>query len=103
MVPAHSPTRSAGNRETYPATGVIVARPAIAPVAAPSAVGFPRCIHSINIHTTVAVLAAIWVATKAPTACAFAPNELPALNPNHPNHKRPHPNTVIGRLLGGIG
>src|SRR5262245_5350239 len=94
---------NAGNRDTYPATGVMVASPAIVPVATPSAVGFPRWAHSISIHTTVAVEAAMWVATKAPIAWAFAPKELPALNPNQPNQSRPAPSIVRGRLWGGIG
>src|ERR1043165_10151289 len=98
MIAAAQPTMNAGDRETYPARGVMGASPAIVPVATPSAVGFPRCAHSISIHTTVAVEAAIWVATKAPTACAFAPNELPALNPNQPNQSRPAPSTVRGRV-----
>src|ERR1043165_2979332 len=103
MIAAAQPTMNAGNRETYPATGVMVASPAIVPVATPSAVGFPRCAHSISIHTTVAVEAAIWGATQAPTACAFAPNELPALDPNQPHQSRTAPTTVRGRLSGGIG
>src|SRR5215510_12431341 len=94
---------NAGNRDTYPATGVMVASPAMVPVAVPSAVGFPRCAHSLNIHNTVAVEAAMWVATKAPIAWAFAPNELPAWSPNQPNQRRPAPSTVRGRLWGGIG
>jgi len=42
-----------------------VASPATAPLATPSTVGFPRCIHSTPIHTRAAVDAAAWVAKKA--------------------------------------
>ena len=49
-----------------------------------------------------AVAAAVWVATKATTAVWFAPNALPPLKPNQPNHKSPVPKSVNGRLCGAI-
>src|ERR1041384_543367 len=95
MIAAAQPTMNAGNSETYPATGVMVASPAMVPVATPSAVGFPRCAHSISIHSTVAVEGARGVGTKARTALPFGhaerleqplPRE-PA--PRHLAHKKP--------------
>src|SRR5687767_465720 len=88
---------------TKPAAGVIATRPATAPDAAPSTVGLPRDIHSVNIQPSAAAAAAVFVARNALAASAFASSALPALNPNQPNQRSAAPITVIGRLCGCIG
>src|SRR5262245_42301633 len=88
---------------TLPHAGVIATRPATAAVAPPSAVGFPRCNHSIAAHVTTAIDAAVLVFRKAIAASGLALSALPALNPNHPVHSRPAPIRQSGRLCGGIG
>src|SRR5262245_37981778 len=88
---------------TLPQAGVMATRPATAAVAPPSAVGFPRCSHSMAAHTTTAVDAAVLVLRKASVASGLALSALPALNPNHPVHRRPAPTRQSGRLWGGIG
>src|SRR5262245_16046193 len=88
---------------TKPAAGVMATSPATAPVAAPSTVGFPRSIHSVNIQPSAAAAAAVLVARKALAARALASRALPALNPNQPNQSRAAPMTLSGRLWGGMG
>jgi hypothetical protein len=97
------PIASAAMGSTYPEAGVIATSPATAPLAAPSAVGLPRTIHSVPIHDSDAAAAAMWVATIADAARPLAASALPALNPNHPNHSSPAPVTVMVRLCGVIG
>src|SRR4029077_12739090 len=77
--------------------------PATAPDAAPSTVGLPRIVHSVNIQPSAAAAAAVLVAVKALAARPLASSALPALKPNQPNHSRAAPITVIGRLCGCIG
>src|SRR5262245_18834938 len=88
---------------TKPDAGVMATNPATAPEAAPSTVGFPRAIHSVNIQPSAAAAAAVLVARKGLAASALASCALPALNPNHPNHRRAAPITENGRSCGGIG
>src|SRR5437870_7921995 len=88
---------------TKPEAGVIATSPATAPDAAPSTVGLPRLIHSVNIQPSAAAAAPVFVAVNALTARPLASSALPALNPNQPNHRSPAPITVMGRLCGGIG
>src|SRR5512135_3817613 len=102
-MPAATPIRIAASGPTNPEAGVIVASPAIAPVAAPNIVGLPRWSHSMITHMSVAETAAIWVVTKATVLSPPEESALPALNPNQPNQRRPAPRTVSGRLWGGIG
>ena len=92
----------AGNGPTKPAAGVIVARPAMDPVAAPNMVGLPRWSHSVTIQAIVAAEAAVWVATNAEAASMPDVRALPALKPNQPNQSSPAPSTVNGRLCGGM-
>src|SRR5512134_3571387 len=88
---------------TKPEAGVMATRPATAPEAAPSTVGLPRVAHSVNIQPSAAAAAAVLVARNALAARALASSALPALKPNHPNHRSAAPMTVIGRLCGCIG
>src|SRR5262245_19161156 len=88
---------------TKPAAGVIATSPATAPEAAPSTVGLPRVIHSVNIQPSAAAAAPVLVARKAVAARPLASSALPALNPNQPTHSRAAPTTVRGRLCGCIG
>src|SRR5690349_11588726 len=103
MQPARAPMTIEDSGPTYPEAGVMATRPATAPEAAPSTVGLPRDIHSVNIQPSAAAAAAVLVARKALAASAFASRALPALNPNQPNHSSAAPMTVIGRLCGCIG
>src|SRR5213594_3514605 len=88
---------------TYPDAGVMATRPATAPEAAPSTVGLPRVIHSVNIQPSAAAAAPVLVAVNALAARPLASRALPALNPNQPTHRSPAPMTVSGRLCGCIG
>src|SRR5208337_4697605 len=98
-----NPTAIAPMGLTLPQAGVIATRPATAAVAIPSAVGFPRWNHSIAAQVTIAVDVAVLVFRNASAASGLALSALPALNPNHPNHRRPAPVTQKGRLCGGMG
>ena len=77
--------------------------PATAPEAAPSTVGLPRELHSVNIQPSAAAAAAVLVVRKAWAARPLAPSALPALNPNQPNQSKLAPMTVNGRLCGVMG
>ena len=77
-----------------PDPGVIVARPAIAPVAIPTKLGFPNFIHSNTIQTKHAVDADIWVTAIAIPALPLAPSALPPLKPNHPTQSIAAPITT---------
>ena len=80
----------------------MVANPATAPVAAPIVVTLPVSSRSKAIHANTAAAAPSWVFTNALDATALAPSALPALNPNHPNHRIPTPRTTNGTLWGGM-
>src|SRR4051812_42187904 len=88
---------------TKPAAGVMATRPATAPDAAPSVVGFPSRNFSTTIQPSIAAAVAVLVLTNAYAARLFAPSAEPALNPNQPNHNRPAPSNVNGKLGGRIG
>src|SRR4030067_1945004 len=83
---------------TNPEPGVMATRPATAPLAAPRGVGLPRCSHSSIIQDRAAAAEGKWVTTKALAARPLLAKALPALKPNQPNHRRPAPVTVMGRL-----
>src|SRR5437870_6836303 len=93
----------AGIGSTKPDAGVMATRPATAPLAAPSTVGFPLPTHSAVIQESAAAAVAVFVATKALVASAFAASALPALNPNQPNQSSAAPTSTNGMLCGGIG
>ncbi len=82
--------------------GVIAAKPAIEPVAAPNMLGLPNLIHSMYIQTNVAVAAEICVTVRAEAAAPSAASALPPLKPNQPTHNITAPVTVMGRLCGII-
>ena len=77
---------------------MIVARPATAPVAAPTVVARPTRRRSAIIHASMAAAAPSCVFTNALEASPPALNALPALNPNHPNHRMPAPSITSGTL-----
>src|SRR4030042_791412 len=85
----------------YPAAGVTVASPAIAPVTVPRIVG-RRYIQLIIIQVKAAAAAAVLVVTKALAARPPEGRALPALKPNQPNQSSPAPRTTMGILLGSI-
>src|SRR5918994_7291267 len=83
-----------------PAAGVTATRPTTIAVAAPTAVGLPERNMSRNVQTTSVAAGASIVVTKARPAMGPATSALPALNPNHPNQRRPAPSSVNGTLCG---
>src|SRR3989442_1580494 len=87
---------------TYPAAGVTAARPAIAPVRAPVALGFPSFHQFTPIHVRRPKAPPSIVFTNAYAATPFAARALPALNPNQPNQRSPAPRATNGMLWGGV-
>src|SRR5208337_4519745 len=100
-MPATAPIRIASIGVTYPAAGVIVPRPATAPVTIPRELGLPL-IQLTAIQESAPAAAAVLVTTIAFTAIPFAARALPPLNPNHPNQRRPAPSRVMGILCGSM-
>src|SRR3989344_7034355 len=99
--PAIKPITIAADTSTKPEAGVIATKPQTAPIAIPVAVGFPFIIQSYIIQLRAANAAATFVTTNALTARPLAASAEPALNPNHPNHKRVAPRITNGMLFGG--
>src|SRR5262249_22510189 len=85
---------------TKPDAGVMVPRPAMAPVIKPSTDGFLRVHHSRNIQVSAPAEAARWVAVMAKAARELAPSAEPPLNPSQPTHNRPVPITASDRSYG---
>src|SRR5271165_165009 len=102
MTPAAMPITTAEVGDTKPDAGVIATRPATAPDAMPSTLGFPLLIHSANIHASAAAAVAICVASIAIPARPSAATAEPALKPNQPTHNSDAPITVSAKLCGGI-
>src|SRR6476659_3748052 len=78
------------------------ARPATAPVKAPTRLGLPSILHVMNIHVHMAMEPAMSVFTKACAATPFAASADPALKPNHPNHSSPVPRATKATLCGTV-
>ena len=68
----------------------------------PTSDGRPKRIHSMPIHTSEAVAAAIWVTSSAMPAPPPAPSAEPPLKPNQPTHSMLAPIIVSAGLCGGI-
>src|ERR1041384_940863 len=85
---------------TKPAAGVMATRPTTMAVAAPTAVGLPDRNASRNVHITSVAAGASIVVTNARPAMPLDAPALPALNPNHPNQRRPAPSSTNGTLCG---
>ena len=101
MNPARKPITIVAQRgSTKPAAGVMATKPATIPEAAPRALAFPILIYSAISQPMSPAPVATWVLVNARTAISSAASTLPALNPNHPNHKSPAPRRVRGRLWG---
>src|SRR5208283_4234823 len=94
---------NAAGTVTKPDAGVMVARPATMPDAAPSTLGLPFCHHSQNAQLRAAAEAEKCVAAKALVANLPAFTALPALKPNQPTQSRPVPIRLSTTLCGGIG
>src|SRR5690348_7269585 len=77
--------------------------PATAPAAAPITLGLPLIHQLISVHASAAEAAAVFVTVKAFTATGLAAPALPALKPNHPNHRIDAPSTIIVMSCGSIG
>src|SRR5207237_10319418 len=82
--------------ETYPAAGVIVSRPATAPVSKPRNFGLLVVIQSMQSHAMAAKLAARSVLRNATAVTESTRNSLPALKPYQPNQRRPVPSATNG-------
>src|SRR2546425_12278407 len=91
---------TAAHGATTPAGGATAASPAIDPVRAPVALGFPSFHQSTPIHVRRANAPPSMVFTNAYAATPFAARALPALNPNQPNQRRPAPRATNGTLWG---
>ena len=75
----------------HPAPGVIVARPATAPVRTPTKLGLFSRIQEMISQVTIAADALRSVLMNAVAAREFAPKAPPALKPNQPNQSRAVP------------
>src|SRR6478672_10992440 len=102
MEPASRPTKNAAHVGMYPAAGVMQARPATAPVNAPTRLGFPSRHHEMVSQVHIAIDPAMSVLTNACAATPFAASADPALNPNHPNHSSPVPRATNATLCGTV-
>src|SRR6202012_3971375 len=98
---APAPITTAPKGPTLPAAGVMVARPAMVPVTAPTRLGLPNGTHSIAIHTRGAVAADSSVGSMARPASPLKASPLPALKPNQPTHKSDAPTITIQGACGG--
>src|SRR5579863_4770639 len=78
------------------------AKPATAPVKAPTALGLPARHQLIAVQVHIATEAAMSVFTNACAAIPFAAKAEPALKPNQPNHKRPVPRPTNATLCGTV-
>src|SRR5207302_3070897 len=103
ITPAAMPMMTAGVGITKPDAGVMATRPATAPEAMPSTLGFPLTVHSMNIQASAAAAVAICVTAIAIPARPSAATAEPALKPNHPTHSSDAPITVNTRLCGAMG
>ena len=83
---------------TYPAAGVMAARPAIEPVRSPTNFGFFSNIHASTSHVIAANDAATSVLRNAFDVTGSTFNSLPALKPYQPNQRRPVPRATSGIL-----
>src|SRR3990170_2399157 len=88
---------------TNPEAGVMATRPATAPAAAPTTLGFLLKIQLIRVQVSAAEAAAVLVTTKALAAWPLAAPALPALKPNHPNQRIAAPSTTIVISWGSMG
>src|SRR6201996_5883881 len=97
-MPAMNPIKSADIGPTNPAAGVIATSPATAPEIAPSVLARPFFIYSASLQLIAAAAVAKCVAIKALVASDLDASALPALNPNHPTHKRHAPTKLSVKL-----
>src|SRR5205807_7979381 len=81
---------------TEPQAGVILARPATAPVSKPRNFGLFVVIQSMQSHAIAAKLAARSVFRNATAVTESTRNSLPALKPYHPNQSMPVPSATSG-------
>src|SRR5579872_1652473 len=95
--------QNAAGMLTNPEAGVMVAKPATMPAAAPNTLGLPFNFHSRPAQLKAAAAAEKWVAANALVASEPALSALPALKPNQPTHKSPVPISDKTTLCGTIG
>src|SRR5690348_5121096 len=77
-------------------------RPATAPAAAPSTLGWPLCAQETVIQVSAAMAVAVLVTTKAEVAKAPEVRAEPALKPNQPNQSSEAPSTVMVASCGSF-
>src|SRR5438477_573992 len=77
-------------------------KPATAPEAMPSTLGFPLTVHSMNIQARAAAAVAICVTAIAIPARPSAATAEPALKPNPPTHRSESPISVSTRVRGAM-
>src|SRR5512140_2458034 len=94
------PINAATGKETRPAAGVMVARPATAPVISPTNFGFRSLDHSIIIQVIAAKEAATSLFRNASAVIPSTLSSLTALKPYHPNQRRAVPMAIKGILFG---
>src|SRR5665647_2601478 len=94
------PINAATGKETKPAAGVTVARPATAPVISPTNLGFVSLNHSITIQVIAAKEAAMSVLRNASEVIPSTWSSLPALKPYQPNQRSAVPIAIKGMLFG---
>src|SRR5688572_24252518 len=102
MMAAKVPINKLEGIVTNPAAGVMATRPTTAPIQNPSAEGFLPLTASNNTQQRPAAADAVLVVANADAANGPAPSALPALNPNHPNQRRPVPRRTKGIFAGAI-
>src|SRR2546430_7728342 len=78
------PMMTAGVGITKPDAGVMATKPATAPEAMPSTLGFPLTVHSMNIQARAAAAVAICVTPIALPARASAATAGPAIETKQP-------------------
>ena len=91
-MPESAPYISAPAGPTKPEPGVMVASPAIAPVAIPTKLDLPNLTYSIKIQTKQAVAAEMCITVIARPAFPSAARAEPALKPNQPTPQHCGPN-----------
>ena len=83
-----------------PDAGVAATSPEIAPEHQPTIDHFLASLQSSSVQVHAANIAVRHEFQHAITARRFAPNELPPLNPSHPNHSSTVPSTISDTLCG---
>ena len=98
--PVTTPRRTEAQSGMNPDAGVAATRPEMQPEHHPTIDHFLARRKSSRHHVAAATIAVKHEFQHAITALKFAPNALPPLNPNHPNHSRTVPSVIKETLCG---